>query len=175
MFLRSIHILYFYLSITTSLNLSCSVAFGIAAATPELLAGVDALFRHAFYHGFSADGTGGGIGLHTLFLTIGQTLSSETFHKSSFHPECIQLVLNLATNHQYQTVTKHQQTIGYYERIIAVKPLVELMFLGKDMDTALMLHIIFIVRFVKANTADSNMLRTVYRPGYTLLAQEPIE
>ncbi len=153
--------LFRYYVISLLLNPFRPIAFWIIAAAPEFLAGIDALLGNALNHGFAAQGTNGRIRLDALLLAIGQSLCCQPLCETSFHPEYVKLAFYLTAQHQYQTVTKHQQTIGYYERIIAVKPLVELMFLGKDMNTALVQYIIYIVGFVEAEIADSLMLRRV--------------
>jgi len=139
---------FFFAFIAASHDSPRSVAFRITAATPELFAGIDAFFRHTFYHGFAAKGTCGRISLHTLLPAIGQTLSGETFSKSAFHSECIQLIRYLAAYHENQPITKHQQTIGNNERIVALEPRIELMLLGENVNAALMLHIVLIERAV---------------------------
>ena len=56
------------------LDFSGTVAIGIAAAAPELFAGVDALLGYAAYHRLATYGAHGGIGLTALLCAMGETL-----------------------------------------------------------------------------------------------------
>ena len=95
------------------------------------------------------------IGLNALLCTIGKTLCCQSLSESPFYPKHFQLSFNLATQHHDKAITKHKQAVRNGERIFALNPLVKLMLLGKNMNTALILHVIIIIWTVETDIADS--------------------
>lgn len=131
-----------------------SIAFRISAATPKLPAGVDAFLGNTFDHGFPTAGTLWGVVLNVLLCSVIQSLSCETLCKTTFFLECFQQVLYLTTQHLCQSVAEHQHTVGSNEGIAIVEPWIKLVFLSKDVDTALMQYIVLIGRTVETDVIN---------------------
>ena len=135
---------YHVITKKSSRYLPCPIALWVSTAAPEFLAGVDAFLCHTFNHGLATKRTGGRIGLNALFLAIGQTLGSKPLRKTSLYPECIQLALYLAANHEDESITKHQYTVSYHQRIVALQSLVKLVLLVENVNAALVQHIVLV-------------------------------
>ena len=113
--------------------------------------------------------------MDALLFTVGEAFCRQPLSEATFNLEYLQLAFYLATNHHDKSVTKHQEAVGDDKRLFALEPLVKLMLLGKDVDTAFVQHIIFIVWFVQADTTNGLIFRRMNGPRDALLTQQPVE
>ena len=98
-----------------------------------------------------------------------KALSSQCLSKATFLSKGRQLIVYLLMEHHDQAVAEHKHAVSHDDGIVREQPRIELMFLLKDMNAALMKHIILIYRFVKSDTCHLHIFRRVYRPRYLLM------
>lgn len=113
--------------------------------------------------------------MNALLGAIGKALCCQSLGKSPFYPKHFQLPLYLTPQHHDKAITKHKQTVGNNQGVIAIKPLVKLMLLSKNMNTAPVLHVIIIGWTIKADIAGSLIFSGMNRPWDALLTQQPVE
>lgn len=157
------------------LNPSCPVALWVCAATPEFGAGIDAFLGHSLNHGFATAGTGGGFFLDALLRPIRETLGGERLCETTFCLEGIQLAFYLAANHLNETIAEDEEAVGRHLRVAVVKPLVELVFLGKYVDAAFVQDIVFIDGAVQLDAVYCLIISRLDRPRNAFLSEEPVE
>lgn len=161
-------------AVIASCDFQSAGAFWIAAAAPELFAGVDSLFCHALDHGLATTGTGGGVVLEVLLRAVCQTVGCESLCEATFLSEGVQLAFYLSSEHESETIAKHEQAVGCQKRVTAVQPEVKLMFLCENVNAAQVQHIVLVVRPVQSDVVYCHILWRIDRPGDALMPQKPV-
>ena len=93
---------------------------------------------------------------------MGKAFSGKSFGKAALFPEDIKLTFHLPTYHHYKPIAEYQQAVGSQQRIALFKPSVKVMFLVQYVYTAVVQHIVFICRAVKAKTVYRLIRRIIH-------------